>query len=186
MGLAMESESKTETRNLPAPGDDPIELSVVMPCLNEAETLETCILKIQKAFQESGVLGEIIVADNGSTDGSPEIAGRLGVRVVNVQDPGYGNALMGGIAMASGKYIIMGDADDSYDFAHLPRFLVQLRAGADLVMGKSIPGRDPAECHADAAPVSWQPLTNQNWAPFFWRNLRRFLLWPPRFYEGGV
>jgi hypothetical protein len=140
MGLAMESESKTETRNLPAPGDDPIELSVVMPCLNEAETLETCILKIQKAFQESGVLGEIIVADNGSTDGSPEIAGRLGVRVVNVQDPGYGNALMGGIAMASGKYIIMGDADDSYDFAHLPRFLVQLRAGADLVMGNRFQG----------------------------------------------
>jgi len=140
MRLAVVSESRTELRNLPAPGTEPVELSVVMPCLNEAETLETCILKIQKAFREAGLFGEIIVADNGSTDGSPEIANRLGARVVDVQEPGYGNALMGGIAAASGKYIIIGDADDSYDFAHIPRFLVPLRAGADLVMGNRFKG----------------------------------------------
>jgi glycosyltransferase involved in cell wall biosynthesis len=129
-----------ELRNPPSSEIEAVELSVVMPCLNEAETLETCVLKIQKAFQEAGIFGEIIVADNGSIDGSPEIATRLGARVVNVQDPGYGNALMGGIAAAYGKYIIMGDADDSYDFGHIPRFLTQLRAGADLVMGNRFKG----------------------------------------------
>jgi Glycosyl transferase family 2 len=129
-----------ELRNPPASEIKAVELSVVMPCLNEAETLETCILKIQKAFQEAGVAGEIIVADNGSRDGSPEIAARLGARVVNVRDPGYGYALMGGIAAAYGKYIVMGDADDSYDFGHIPRFLLQLRAGADLVMGNRFQG----------------------------------------------
>jgi glycosyltransferase involved in cell wall biosynthesis len=129
-----------ELRNPPASEVEAVELSVVMPCLNEAETLETCILKIQKAFQEAGVAGEIIVADNGSRDGSPEIAARLGARVVNVRDPGYGYALMGGIAAAYGKYIVMGDADDSYDFGHIPRFLTQLRAGADLVMGNRFKG----------------------------------------------
>src|SRR5882724_9710980 len=92
-----------------------IEVSVVMPCLNEAQTVETCIVKAQQAFREAGVAGEIIVADNGSTDGSQEIASRLGARVVPVKDRGYGSALMGGIAAAAGKYVIMGDADDSYD-----------------------------------------------------------------------
>ena len=140
MKLAAVSESSTELRNLPLPGAETIELSLVLPCLNEAETLPSCILKIQRAFQGEGILAEIIVADNGSTDGSPEIAGRLGTRVVHVAEPGYGNALMAGIATASGKYIIMGDADDSYDFSHIPRFLAQLRAGADLVMGNRFQG----------------------------------------------
>jgi glycosyltransferase involved in cell wall biosynthesis len=140
MRLAVVAEQRPESRGLPAPGTEAVELSVVMPCLNEAETLETCILKIQKAYQEAGVFGEIIVADNGSTDGSPAIASRLGAKVVNVVEPGYGNALMGGIAAAAGKYIVMGDADDSYDFGHIPRFLVQLRAGADLVMGNRFKG----------------------------------------------
>jgi glycosyltransferase involved in cell wall biosynthesis len=111
-----------------------------MPCLNEAETLGTCILKAQKAFNEANVVGEVIIADNGSTDGSVEIANRLGAKVVHVQERGYGNALAGGIAAASGKFIIMGDADDSYDFGHAPRFLAQLRAGADLVMGNRFKG----------------------------------------------
>ncbi|HEX4425794.1 MAG TPA: glycosyltransferase family 2 protein [Terriglobales bacterium] len=140
MRLAVVAESSTESRDLPAPGTEAVELSVVMPCLNEAETLETCILKIQKAFQEAAIFGEIIVADNGSTDGSPAIAIRLGAKVINVQEPGYGNALMGGIAAAAGKYIVMGDADDSYDFGHIPRFLQQLRTGADLVMGNRFQG----------------------------------------------
>ncbi len=136
----MVSQSRPKSPSLDDPGTEAVELSVVMPCLNEAKTLEACILKIQKTFWETEVSGEIIVADNGSSDGSPEIASRLGARVVHVLKPGYGNALMGGIAAASGKYIIMGDADASYDFGHIPRFLEQLRAGAALVMGNRFQG----------------------------------------------
>lgn len=117
-----------------------VEVSVVMPCLNEAQTVGTCIGKALQAFREAGIAGEVIVADNGSTDGSQEIATRLGARVVPVKDRGYGSALMGGIVAASGKYIIMGDADDSYDFGHIPRFLQGLRAGDDLVMGNRFRG----------------------------------------------
>jgi glycosyltransferase involved in cell wall biosynthesis len=111
-----------------------------MPCLNEAETLASCIRKAQGALGAAHVAGEIIVADNGSTDGSIEIAERLGARVVRVTAKGYGNALMGGIAAASGTFIIMGDADDSYDFGEIPLFLAKLRAGADLVMGNRFRG----------------------------------------------
>jgi hypothetical protein len=111
-----------------------------MPCLNEAETLESCIRKAQRALLEANIAGEIIVADNGSSDGSIEIAQRLGAQVVKVQDKGYGNALMSGIAAARGKFIVMGDADDSYDFAHIPRFVEQLRRGSDLVMGNRFRG----------------------------------------------
>ena len=100
-----------------------LEVSVVMPCLNEAETLATCIEKAQRALQENDITGEVIVADNGSTDGSQIIAGRKGARVVHVEAKGYGNALMGGIAASHGKFIIMGDADDSYDFLEIPRFV---------------------------------------------------------------
>jgi glycosyltransferase involved in cell wall biosynthesis len=119
---------------------DALELSIVMPCLNEAETLETCIRNAQLALEEAKIKGEIIVADNGSTDGSIEIAVRLGAEVVHVTTKGYGNALMGGIAVASGRYVVMGDADDSYDFRHICRFVEQLRAGADLVMGNRFRG----------------------------------------------
>jgi glycosyltransferase involved in cell wall biosynthesis len=111
------------------------ELSVVMPCLNEADTLATCVRKAQSAMAEHGIEGEVIVADNGSTDGSVEIAEALGARVVPVSARGYGNALMGGIAAARGRYVLMGDADDSYDFLELPKFVEQLRAGNDLVQG---------------------------------------------------
>src|SRR5262249_7616589 len=102
-----------------------------MPCLNEAETLESCIVKAQSAFREGGISGEVIVADNGSTDGSIEIAESQGARVIHVPTKGYGSALAGGISAARGRFIVMGDADDSYDFTHIPRFLTQLRAGAD-------------------------------------------------------
>src|SRR3990170_2643682 len=113
----------------------PIELSIVMPCLNEADPLAACIEKARRALKEGGISGEVIVADNGSTDGSPEIARKHGARVVNVTARGYGNALMGGIAAARGTYVLMGDADESYDFLEAPRFLAKLRQGYDLVQG---------------------------------------------------
>lgn len=116
-----------------------VEVSVVMPCLNEADTLATCIRKARRALIENNISGEVIVADNGSTDGSQEIARENGARVVHVQAKGYGNALMGGIAAARGKYVIMGDADDSYDFLEVPRFVEKLRQGYDLVQGCRLP-----------------------------------------------
>jgi glycosyltransferase involved in cell wall biosynthesis len=117
-----------------------VELTILMPCLNEAETLATCIRKAQGFLERSGVEGEVLIADNGSTDGSQEIAGGLGARVVDVEAKGYGNALMGGIRAARGRYVIMGDADDSYDFSQLDAFVAELRAGADLVMGNRFKG----------------------------------------------
>jgi glycosyltransferase involved in cell wall biosynthesis len=129
-----------EPEVIPPKQSDQIELSVVMPCLNEAETLEVCIRKAQQALRDAQIKGEVIVADNGSGDGSVEIAERLGARVVHIEAKGYGSALMGGIAAATGKYIVMGDADDSYDFGHVPRFAEQLRQGADLVMGNRFQG----------------------------------------------
>lgn len=111
-----------------------------MPCLNEAETLEVCIEKARSYLDRSGVVGEVIVADNGSTDGSQQIALSLGARVVDVPSKGYGSALMGGIEAAEGEYVIMGDADDSYDFANLDFFVERLRAGDDLVMGNRFRG----------------------------------------------
>lgn len=115
------------------------EVSVVMPCLNEADTLATCIRKAKRALCENGIDGEIIVADNGSTDGSQTIALQEGARLAQVTARGYGNALMGGITAARGKYVIMGDADDSYDFLDVPRFVAKLREGYDLVQGCRLP-----------------------------------------------
>lgn len=117
-----------------------LELSIVMPCLNEAETLETCIRKAKQYLKEYAVEGEIIIADNGSTDGSQKIAQQLGARVIPIAQRGYGSALRGGIEAARGEYIIMGDADDSYDFTQLTPFLVKLRQGYDLVMGNRFQG----------------------------------------------
>jgi glycosyltransferase involved in cell wall biosynthesis len=116
------------------------ELSIVMPCLNEAETLETCIGKAMNWLAENNVSGEIIIADNGSTDGSQEIALSMGARVVPIEEKGYGAALSGGIDSARGKYVIMGDADDSYDFANLKPFVEKLREGYELVMGNRFKG----------------------------------------------
>jgi glycosyltransferase involved in cell wall biosynthesis len=116
------------------------ELSIVMPCLNEAETLEICIQKAKKFFIENNINGEVIVADNGSTDGSQNIAVQNGARVVNIPTKGYGSALKGGIENATGKFVIMGDADDSYDFSNLNLFLTKLREGNDLVIGNRFKG----------------------------------------------
>jgi glycosyltransferase involved in cell wall biosynthesis len=117
-----------------------LELTILMPCLNEAETLPKCVQKAQGFLQRHGVRGEVLVSDNGSQDGSPEIAHRLGARVVDAPARGYGAALICGTLAARGKYVIMGDADDSYDFSGLLPFLEQLRAGADIVIGNRFRG----------------------------------------------
>jgi glycosyltransferase involved in cell wall biosynthesis len=117
-----------------------VELSIVMPCLNEAETLATCITKARQAIEEGGIEAEIIVADNGSTDGSADIARRLGARVVEVRRKGYGSALLGGISAARGRLVIMGDADDSYDFTAIGPLVDRLRDGYDVVMGNRFAG----------------------------------------------
>ncbi|HEY8575874.1 MAG TPA: glycosyltransferase family 2 protein [Devosia sp.] len=117
-----------------------LELTILMPCLNEAETLATCISKAQAFLRRTGIQGEVVIADNGSTDGSQEIARQLGAVVVPVAQRGYGAALAGGIEAARGRYVIMGDADDSYDFSALDAFVAELRKGADLVMGNRFRG----------------------------------------------
>jgi len=117
-----------------------MEVTILMPCLNEAETLGICIRKAKSWLISNNVKGEILVADNGSTDGSIELAESLGVTVINVKEKGYGAALMKGIAYAKGKYVIMGDSDDSYDFSDLNMFLTKLREGYDLVMGNRFKG----------------------------------------------
>ena len=117
-----------------------VEASVVIPCLNEANSLAFCVDKAVNAFRASGLTGEVIVADNGSTDGSIQIAEEHGARVVHVPERGYGSALRAGIAAARGPLIIMGDADDSYDFTDVPRFVEKLREGYDIVMGNRFRG----------------------------------------------
>ncbi|HUP25987.1 MAG TPA: glycosyltransferase family 2 protein [Thermoanaerobaculia bacterium] len=116
------------------------ELTVVMPCLNEAETVAVCVEKALRAFAEHGIAGEVVLADNGSTDGSQELARAAGARVVEVRARGYGNALRGGIEAARGRFVIMGDADDSYDFSQLEPFVAKLREGWELVMGNRFRG----------------------------------------------
>lgn len=117
-----------------------LELTILMPCLNEAETLEVCIRKAQGFLERSGIAGEVLISDNGSTDGSQAIAERLGARVSHAPRRGYGAALINGIENARGRFIIMGDADDSYDFENLQPFVDRLRDGADLVMGNRFRG----------------------------------------------
>jgi glycosyltransferase involved in cell wall biosynthesis len=117
-----------------------IELSIIMPCLNEAETIAVCVKKARAFLADHGIAGEVIVADNGSIDGSQQIANALGARIVHVPARGYGAALIGGISAAKGIYVAMGDADDSYDFGGLMPFVAQLRDGADLVMGNRFQG----------------------------------------------
>jgi glycosyltransferase involved in cell wall biosynthesis len=117
-----------------------IEFSIIIPCLNEAETLAVCVQKARGFLERAGINGEVIVADNGSTDGSQAIAVDNGAQLIPVPERGYGAALLGGIYAARGKYVIMGDADDSYDLANLDAFVAKLREGADLVMGNRFLG----------------------------------------------
>ena len=125
---------------IPPVADEAIELTVLMPCLNEAETLAVCVRKAAAFLARSGISGEIVVADNGSVDDSKRLAVKAGARVVEVGDRGYGSAIRGGIAAARGRYVILGDADDSYDFARLDGFIAQLRAGQQLVVGNRFAG----------------------------------------------
>ena len=120
---------------MPSHDSSPLELTVVIPCLNEADTLAACVRKALAAMKETGIVGEVLVADNGSTDGSREIAAAEGARLVPVPDRGYGAALMGGIEAARGRFIVMGDADESYDFGEVPTLVERLREGYDLVQG---------------------------------------------------
>jgi hypothetical protein len=126
---------------LKAPANDgAIELTILMPCLNEAETLAVCIDKAKGFLDRSGIVGEVLIADNGSTDGSQLIAEAHGARVAAIPERGYGAALIGGISAARGRYVIMGDADDSYDFQNLDAMVEKLREGEDLVMGNRFQG----------------------------------------------
>jgi glycosyltransferase involved in cell wall biosynthesis len=117
-----------------------MELTILMPCLNEAKTIGNCIQQAQKFLGDYKIQGEILIADNGSKDGSDQIAQTLGARIVKIKEKGYGNAIRGGITVARGKYIIIGDADESYDFYHLMPFLTKLREGNDLAMGNRFKG----------------------------------------------
>ena len=133
-----------------------IDVSVVIPCLNEANSVGLCIEKARRAFETAGIRGEVIVADNGSGDGSQEIAQQAGARVVRVTERGYGNALRAGIAAARGRFIIMGDADDSYDFGAVPEFVAKWREGFDVVMGNRFRGK----IQPGAMPWSHQYIGN--------------------------
>ncbi len=121
-------------------GTESLELTILMPCLNEAETLAVCIDKAQAYLARTGIAGEVVIADNGSTDGSQDIAVAHGARVVPIPARGYGSALIGGIRAARGRYVIMGDSDDSYDFSRLENFVERLREGWQLVMGNRFKG----------------------------------------------
>ena len=136
----MDTLTAAATAKAALPETRAIELSIVMPCLDEAETLAVCVEKANQFFRDSGVAGEVIIADNGSTDGSQAIAAALGARVINVPRRGYGAAIAAGIEAAHGTFVAMGDSDDSYDFLGLLPFVVKLRAGADLVMGNRFQG----------------------------------------------
>jgi len=132
--------TKEKTSNLLRQSDLPFDVSVVIPCLNEAKSIEFCVKKAMTAFSKAALRGEVIVADNGSTDGSIEIAEINGARVVRAEERGYGAALKQGIIATRGEYVIMGDADDSYDFSEVPNFVAKLRQGYDLVMGNRFQG----------------------------------------------
>jgi hypothetical protein len=155
-----------------------VELTIVMPCLNEARTIGDCIAVAAGFLADSGVQGEIVVADNGSTDGSQAVARAYGARVVDIAERGYGSALIGGIRAARGTYVIMGDSDGSYDFGRLQPFLAKLRAGADLVMGNRFKG--------GIAPGAMPPLHRYLGNPVLSALGRAFFRTPCRDFHCGL
>ena len=170
------SPALTEHSTVPVAG--PVELSVVLPCLNEAETLETCVRKAHASIARLGISGEVIVADNGSTDGSQDIARRSGARVVDIPVRGYGAALQGGIEAARGQFVIMADADDSYDLSGLDPFVSKLREGFDLVMGNRFAG--------GIAPGAMPPLHRYLGNPVLTAVGRLFFRSPIRDFHCGM
>jgi hypothetical protein len=180
MSVALGSEAVPQDRVAP------LELSVVMPCLNEERTLPVCVGKALSTIQRLGIHGEVLIVDNGSTDRSVEIAQAAGARVVHQPLKGYGNALRKGFDEAAGRFIIMGDCDDSYDFTDLERFVVRLRAGAELVMGNRLRG----EIKPGAMPWSHRWIGNPVLSRFPQRALsnRRggFALRHARLYQGSI
>jgi glycosyltransferase involved in cell wall biosynthesis len=155
-----------------------LELTIVMPCLNEAETLAACITKARGYLDRSGVAGEVVIADNGSTDGSQRIARELGARVVDVPVRGYGAALAAGIEAAQGRFVVMGDSDDSYDFSRLDAFMEKLRAGFQLVMGNRFKG--------GIAPGAMPPLHRYLGNPVLSTIGRMFFSTPVRDFHCGL
>jgi glycosyltransferase involved in cell wall biosynthesis len=166
------------TEHSTAPVAGAVELSVVLPCLNEAETLETCVRKALASIARLGISGEVIVADNGSTDGSQDIARRSGARVVDIPVRGYGAALQGGIEAARGQFVIMADADDSYDLSGLDPFVSKLREGFDLVMGNRFAG--------GIAPGAMPPLHRYLGNPVLTAVGRLFFRSPLRDFHCGM
>jgi hypothetical protein len=165
-------------QSMAIPAETEVELSVVLPCLNERETLATCIRKAQSSISRLGIRGEVIIADNGSTDGSQAIARELGARVVDIPVRGYGAALQGGIEAARGTYVIMADSDDSYDLGGLDRFVVKLREGFDLVMGNRFQG--------GIAPGAMPPLHRYLGNPVLTAVGRLFFRSPIRDFHCGM
>jgi hypothetical protein len=156
----------------------PVELSVVLPCLNEAETLATCVRKAQTSISQLGLVGEVVVADNGSTDGSQRIAAELGARVIDVHVRGYGAALQAGIEASRGRFVVMADADDSYDLGSLEPFVAKLREGYDLVMGNRFAG--------GIAPGAMPPLHRYLGNPVLTALGRLFFRSPIRDFHCGM
>lgn len=167
-----------ETSSATTPEASNIEVSVVMPCLNEAETLARCIGKARDFFDRFCIAGEVVVADNGSTDGSQQIAERHGARVIHVGEKGYGSALQGGVAHARGRFIVMGDADDSYDFSALLPIVEKLREGYELVMGNRFLG--------GIAPGAMPPLHKYLGNPLLTGVGRIFFRSPVRDFHCGL
>ena len=154
--------------------EDSLELTILMPCLNEAETLGACIDEAQRFLSRSGVRGEVMVADNGSTDGSQDIARRKGAVVVPVAEKGYGAALIGGIKAARGRFVVMGDSDSSYDFANLDKFIEKLRDGYDLVMGNRFRGGIAPGAMPPLHKYLGNPVLSGIGRRFFTANIRDF------------
>jgi glycosyltransferase involved in cell wall biosynthesis len=149
----MATTTRTATSDVPL---EMLDVSVVIPCLDEAETIATCVEKAKRSMERDELEGEVIVVDNGSTDGSVEIAQAAGARVVREEHRGYGNAYLAGFDAAQGRYIVMGDGDDTYDFEEVGRFVKELQAGADMVMGSRLKGR----IHKGAMPALHRYIGN--------------------------